>query len=381
MNGKLTILADLYKLTTFPARRDAAIAAAQNVPIVADDPLARLADVLHPEVFSARIERIDTLGFTRRYWLRCDRPIYFRAGQYLSLRLSVGKSRLTRAYSICSSPAQGIQCLLAIAVEGVPGGFASQWIHDTWQVGTTVCFVAPCGDAVYEPLRDPTEIVALAGGSGITPYLSMAQAVADGTEPFRLTILYGNQNYASALFADELAALCSSCDRLRIIHVLQDERREGCEHGIIDAEIIQKYAPQGSRFFICGTGDFCIHVLAELASLGVAPEAVRHDPLPPSPAAKTQQAAVSLSVRQGNTETTVPARTDEPLLVALERAGLYVPSRCRGGSCGWCRTKLLSGDVFCPPENDGRRRADREYGYIHPCSCFPRSDLSIELPG
>lgn len=69
------------------------------------------------------------------------------------------------------------------------------------------------------------------------------------------------------------------------------------------------------------------------------------------------------------------------MLVAIERAGIKAPSRCRSGECGWCRSKLVSGTVCIPEENELRRWADVHYGYIHPCSSFPTSDLVIEVPG
>ncbi|MBQ5489636.1 MAG: 2Fe-2S iron-sulfur cluster binding domain-containing protein, partial [Oscillospiraceae bacterium] len=60
---------------------------------------------------------------------------------------------------------------------------------------------------------------------------------------------------------------------------------------------------------------------------------------------------------------------------------IKAPSRCRAGECGWCRSRLLSGTVFIPQENEMRRWADVNYGYIHPCCSFPTSDLTLEIPG
>ena len=88
-----------------------------------------------------------------------------------------------------------------------------------------------------------------------------------------------------------------------------------------------------------------------------------------------------LTVKQGPVEQTIDAAANEPILVAMERAGVKAPSRCRSGECGWCRSRLLSGDYFMPEENDGRRWADKQYGYIHPCATFPLSDMVLEVPG
>ena len=89
----------------------------------------------------------------------------------------------------------------------------------------------------------------------------------------------------------------------------------------------------------------------------------------------------SILVKQGPQEWTIPASADEPVLVAIERAGIKAPSRCRAGECGWCRSRLLEGTVFVPQENEMRRWADIHYGYIHPCCSFPTSDLTLEIPG
>jgi len=72
-------------------------------------------------------------------------------------------------------------------------------------------------------------------------------------------------------------------------------------------------------------------------------------------------------------------RADETVLVALERAGIEAPSHCRSGECGWCRSRLVSGDVFTPESLEARRKADLKAGYIHPCCTYPLSDLMIEI--
>ncbi len=89
----------------------------------------------------------------------------------------------------------------------------------------------------------------------------------------------------------------------------------------------------------------------------------------------------SVIVRQGANEYKLDASANESVLVAIERAGIVAPSRCRSGECGWCRSKLVSGTVYVPAENEGRRWADQEYGYIHPCASFATSDLILEVPG
>jgi len=79
-------------------------------------------------------------------------------------------------------------------------------------------------------------------------------------------------------------------------------------------------------------------------------------------------------------ETVLPADETETVLTALERAGLNPPALCRSGECGWCRSRLAGGEIYVSPENDRRRQADLKFGWFHPCSSYPRSDLIIEVP-
>lgn len=88
-----------------------------------------------------------------------------------------------------------------------------------------------------------------------------------------------------------------------------------------------------------------------------------------------------ITVKQGDKEYVISANANEPILVALERAGIKAPSRCRNGECGWCRSKCVSGTYFVAKENEHRRWADVENNYIHPCASFATSDMVIEVPG
>ena len=87
----------------------------------------------------------------------------------------------------------------------------------------------------------------------------------------------------------------------------------------------------------------------------------------------------TVTLQRENERLTFPAAANEPLLVAIERAAISANSHCRSGECGWCRTRLLRGNVFVPQERDARRAADRLFGYIHPCISYPLSDITLAL--
>ena len=384
---------DMLKFKNMSKVREKAIQAAPAKEITADFAINNNAKALHPDYQRLTVSKIinhpGAEAKTFVFESADGAPLaYFRAGQYLSLKMKIGGSVLSRPYSISSAPKDALAGRYELTVRANPGGFAADWLLEEAKVGDTFYASAPQGSFYYEELRDPKNIVALAGGSGITPFLSMARAIADGTEDFRLTILFGSRTEDQILFRGELAELARN-EKINVIHVLSDEERPGYDHGFLTAELVKKYAPEEYSLFICGPDAMYRFLDGELEKLALPRKNIRRELMgvtkniaghPDFPAA-AKGAVWSLTVRQGPNETAVPASAEEPILVALERAGLTVPSRCRSGECGWCRTKVISGEFFAPPEHENRRWSDKASGCIHPCVTFPLSDMVLEVPG
>lgn len=315
----------------------------------------------------------------------------FRAGQYISLSVNIGETKTTRSYSLCGSPAWAEQGIYNITVKRVEeDGFVSPFIQDQWQVGDEIAISGPQGHLYYEPIRDEKKVLALAGGSGITPFVGMAYAIRDGYEDFDLTILFGSRTEADIVYRKELEELSAASNKIHVVHVLSDEEKPGFEHGFLTAELIKKYADgEKVSLFMCGPQAMYNFLDGEIAKLGYDRKHVRRelfgaikDPWnQPGYPAEAKGKSFKAKVIIHDKEYEIPASADEPLLIAIERAGIAAPSRCRSGECGWCRSRLLSGDVFVPAVTDGRREADKDFGYIHPCSSFPLSDVVLEVPG
>ena len=315
----------------------------------------------------------------------------FRAGQYISVSVSAGKTRTTRSYSLCGSPGQARQGVYNITVKRVEDdGFVSLFIQDDWELGAQIDISAPQGHLYYERLRDEKKVLALAGGSGITPFMGMARAIRDGDEDFDLTVIYGSRSEEEIIYRRELDEHCAACGKVHVAYVLSDEEKPGFEHGFITAELIEKYAAgQPVSVFMCGPQAMYNFLDKETAKLGLDHKHLRRelfgmikDPWnQPDYPEGLRGKSVKMKVIQHDREYDITASSDEPLLTAFDRAGIRAPSRCRSGECGWCRSRLLAGEVYVPDVTDGRRAADREFGYIHPCSSFPMSDVTVELPG
>lgn len=349
------------------------------------------AEILHPSYQLVTVTEIEQHGADVKTYIlsvKSGKAAYFRAGQYLSVELKIGNSILTRPYSICSSPELALkQNKYAITVKRA--GFASSFILDNWSIGSEVKVSAPLGQFYYEGIRDSSHVIAVAGGSGITPFLSMAYAVSSGREDFDLTVLYGSRRKSDILFAAEFAQIAIKTPRVRLINVLSDEDAQGCEHGFVTAELIKKYAGDSEySLYICGPAAMYKFLEGETAKLGIPQKFIRRElfgiTAEPWTVAgypvEAKDKSFKLTVSCCGTERFLNCNANEPILVALERAGIAAPSHCRSGECGYCHSRLVSGEVFIPENVDGRRAADKVYGYFHPCCSFPLSDIVMELP-
>lgn len=379
------------------AQRIAGIKKAPDAPVkelMAYKP-NQLAAALHPAVQFLKVKEIvaHSPDF-KSYILTNDAArgtkslAWFSAGQYLAVTALLDGKIYTRPYSLASSPRDSLKNEYRIAVKRVEGGIVSGVILDTWEVGTSVTASAPLGDFTYEPLRDASTVIGIAGGSGITPFRSLAKAIAEGDEDCALTLLYGSRTLADAVFSDEIAALAAECPKIRLVNVLSEEENESCEHGFITADLIKKYTPEGEySIFLCGPQAMYRFVDKEIETLGLRRKFIRHELFGeyfhpeqnadyPAPEAKE----FNVTVRMAGKVHTLTCAADTTLLRAMEAAGLNPPSDCRSGRCGWCHSQLLKGEVYVPAEVDGRRAADKQFGYIHPCCSFPLSDVELDVP-
>lgn len=386
---------DISKMISARVR---AVAAASSAPV--KDLYSylpnRIARELHPHVqFLTVAEVIEHSPDMKSFLLAPDISrgtkalAWFSAGQYLSVALDIDGKSLCRPYSIASSPRETLAGRYRLTVKRVDGGIASGYILDHWAVGTKVVASAPLGDFTYEPLRDAKTVIGVAGGSGITPFRSLAYAISEGDEDCDLILLYGSRTKADAVFSDEIAAIAEKCPKVKIVNVLSDEKKKGCENGFITAKLIKKYAPKDAAYsiFLCGPQAMYRFVDKEIETLGLRRKFIRHELFgeyfhPELGADYTGdiKASYRLTVRMAGKEYTVDCPADTSLLRAMEAAGINAPSDCRSGRCGWCHSQLISGEVYVPAEVDGRRLADKDFGYIHPCCSFPLSDVTIDVP-
>ena len=387
MNVKVGLIGvfDMLKFKNLRKNRAEMIASAEAKPLPGTYRVNELAKRLHPAAQYLKIaEIVQETHDAKSFVLVPDEEAGtrelapFKAGSYINVRTSLAGSVARRTYSLSSSPKEALEGKYRITVKLKEGGFLSAWLHNEAKVGDKLTATEPGGHVTHSGIRDCKKVVALAGGSGITPFMSMAKAIDEGTEDFEMTLLYGARTEADLVFRADFDAIAARCPKVKVVYVLSEEQKEGFEAGFITAELIKKYAgAEQFSIYAVGPGAMCDFLDRELPKLGLAQKFIRME--------RTEDVCdagevkdYTLTVHYRDELHTIPARSDETVLTAFERAGLAVNNKCRVGYCGFCRSRLVKGEYHAN-RYEQLRIADKQFHYFHPCCSYPMSDMEIEV--
>ncbi len=342
----------------------------------------KIADVRHEtaDAVSIRFEVPESLQAAFR----------FKAGQHLTLRTDIDGEDMRRNYSVCVAPHENE---IRIAVKRMPGGRFSGWANGALQVGQSIDVLPPMGRFVL-PEKESAEpyYVAIAGGSGITPVLSILKTILAQNPRSRFTLLYGNRDSASIMFLEELAGLKNRyLDRLEVYHFLENESEEiELFNGRLDREKCEAVlsslvdAKSADAFFICGPGPMMDAAEAALEARGVAPDKIFIERFTTGAVSAEQLAREEvLQKKAAGTElmVTLDGRRSKILfdaakgniLDSVRSAGLPAPYACKGGVCTTCRAKVLSGSVTMK-KNYGLTDTEVAQGYVLTCQAVPTAE-------
>ncbi|MDO9380422.1 MAG: 1,2-phenylacetyl-CoA epoxidase subunit PaaE [Nocardioidaceae bacterium] len=311
----------------------------------------------------------------------------FGPGQSLTLRREVDGREERRSYSICAP----VGAAPRVGVRVVPDGVFSTWLVHDVRPGDEVEVQAPSGSFTLDPATGGRHVL-VAAGSGITPMMSIASSLLDGSDA-HVTLLYGNRRTTSVMFTEELADLKDRHGpRFDLVHVLSREPREvELFSGRLDADRIERIlralvpVDDVDGFWLCGPLEMVESARELLLRLGVDRDRVHAElfhagdvPPPPvvrpegAPEGPTSTVTVTLD---GRSSELVLAR-DRPLLDSAQASRPDLPFACRGGVCGTCRAQVTVGEV------DMRRNyalEDREVeaGFVLTCQSYPVSDVLV----
>ena len=345
-------------------------------------------DLYHPKVLNLRVsEIIEETPLTRTLRMVSETGYLppFQAGQYVNLFVETQGVRSSRPYSIASPPSQ--RAYYDLTVKAVPNGFVSLYLLEDVKVGDHLSSTGPMGGFFHNPLSHSNEVVYLAGGSGITPMMSMIREVTDRGLKRQMHLFYGSRNPDDIIYKEELERLASMHENLTVDFVIS-EPEDGYQGltGFINGRLLrERLGELGKKtFFLCGPEAMYKFCRKELEGLGLRRKQIRVEVFGPPgdvtaepgwPEGLSGDATFKVQVSDGRT---LEVRAGEPLMNGLERKQLVLPAACRSGECSYCRVKLKSGKVF-HATGTKLRKSDLQFGFIHPCMAYPLEDLEILL--
>lgn len=314
----------------------------------------------------------------------------FKPGQYLTFRLP-GSGReggqLVRCYSLSDHPHQPfyrVTIKRVLPAPGAPaGGLGSTLFHSQIKELDVLDVRAPSGKFCLDP-NDPTPVVLIGGGIGLTPVYSMLATLVHLKSPRTAWLYYGLRNRREHLFKAELEAIARDHPnvRIRICYSQPDPGdRLGEDYhvaGRVTPELLRSELPSNDfAFYYCGPGAMMESLTSGLKAWGV-PEARLHfeafGPLSVKRAAPAG-AAVKHQVTFRKTGTARPWDASCGTLLDLaEQAGVTIASGCRTGNCGTCLVAMPEGQItyIQPPGTPPEPRS------CLACIAQPKGDVVLE---
>lgn len=315
--------------------------------------------------------------------------IEFQPGQFLSVDVDVGGERLRRAYSLANA------CLPSvprhITVKRIREGRCSNQLNETIREGDELHVLGPSGSFTVEPREvNARHLVMIAGGSGITPVMSILETVLRVERGSRITLIYGNRGWQDVIFRDRLEALRAEFpERLTVDHVLEEppEWWTG-ESGLLSADVLEsrlralQLDDDGmQRYFLCGPTPMMDAAHEVLATRGIGPSRIAEErfthPEARSEVAGSEKTELIMISRAGQ-EQGIQVEPGQTILEAALAAGIDMPFSCAMGGCGACRVRLTRGDVQMEEPNC-LSGAERERGYVLTCIGRPLGPCHVEV--
>lgn len=314
----------------------------------------------------------------------------FQPGQHLTLRSTLKGDEVRRNYSVCVAPSDNE---LRVAIKRIPNGVFSTWANADIKPGQVIDVMPPHGSFTWRFDKNARrQYAAFAGGSGITPILSLLKTALAAEPGSEFTLFYGNRDSASIMFLEQLAGLKNRfLGRLRVYHFLEDEEEDfDLFNGRLDkakvAEVLAHLiAPEDiDAFFICGPGPMMSAVEDALKSAGVKPDRILIERFTTGEASATDIAAaraleqraqgLKLQVKLDGRKRSITFDSAKGSILENARAvGFGAPFACKAGVCATCKAKVVSGKVQMKT-NYGLSAEDLELGYVLTCQAVPLED-------
>jgi ring-1,2-phenylacetyl-CoA epoxidase subunit PaaE len=314
----------------------------------------------------------------------------FVQGQYLTFRRDFDGQELRRSYSICSGRDED---RLQVGIKCVDGGAFSTWANSELKVGDHLEAMAPMGNFHAEPSVSDPHYLAFAGGSGITPLLSILKTGLANELTSRFTLVYANRNPNTIMFREELEDLKNLyMRRLNIIHILEDESQDiDLFLGRVDSQKCELLfanwidVTSVSMAYICGPELMMLVIAEALKSKGLSKDQIRFELFAsgqpgrakvPAISVKNADKGISGRVTLNGETRNVTVSSQNSLLQAALQNNIDAPFACCAGICSTCKAKVVAGEVEMI-SNHALEDYEVEAGVVLTCQSYAKSDKVV----
>ncbi|MFD3189873.1 2Fe-2S iron-sulfur cluster-binding protein [Sedimentitalea sp. HM32M-2] len=317
----------------------------------------------------------------------------FVQGQYLTFRRDFDGTELRRSYSICAGKDEG---LLQVGIKRVEGGAFSTWANEALQPGDTLEAMEPMG-SFFAPLDAAAtrNYLGFAGGSGITPVLSILKTTLAAEPHSSFTLVYANKGVNTIMFREELEDLKNLyMGRLTVIHILESDAQDiDLFTGLVDRDkckaLFQHWIDITNidTAFICGPEPMMLGIAASLRAHGLSDAQIKFELFASAQPGRLQRKAAATGTA-GTAKTTEASVTldgtarsftmdkDQTVLDAALENAIDAPYACKAGVCSTCRCKVIEGEVEMVA-NHALEDYEVQQGYVLSCQSFPVSDRVV----
>lgn len=339
----------------------------------------KVADTLQPEQILVSVSRVFKENEQYRTLLLTSAsgsilPM-FKAGQKISITLCIDDKYYTKPYTLVSSPSDSNNGEYKITVKNDSNSVVDNYLFNKAKIGERFTISCPFGDFYYSSIRDKNNIIAIASGEGIMAIYSMMQSIVSGIDNYNLTLIYNEKKKEDLLYENEIDELVKSSSNLKVKYVLIEEEKNGYLNGYVTLDKVENEIKENNTsIFISGNEGLLKFLDKELEPLKLPKKFIKYNSFFPVCNIK-RVVKYNLAIYVNNEKYDVPCYNNKTIMQSLMDGGVYIPSKCHDGSCGFCRSELVFGEVKII--NDKRTNADKKYNYIHPCSTYPLSDIEI----
>ncbi|MEE4246219.1 MAG: ferredoxin--NADP reductase [Kangiellaceae bacterium] len=339
----------------------------------------------------AEINRLTDDSVSVEFKLPDGQLLDYRAGQYITVSKWLNGEQHTRCYSLCAGPNKGV---LKIGVRHTKNGLMSGYINNELKAGDQLIVQGPFGDFIYPPTQDKVikRLSLIAGGSGITPILSIIEQALDEASEFAIDLIYACRSRDSIMFFQRLESLKKlNLGRLTIRYVIESDDQDHAPLdlvGRLNGETIEQVWPHvcdenqqvklHSEFYICGPEGLKNSVVKSLTEYGITEEHIHVEQfvMPMSePVGEQFQVAIQLA---NGIRHSLEVAANQSVLEVAKFKGIQLPHACSSGTCGSCKLKVDSGkSVSIPDSIPGLTVDEKQAGITLACQCKPLEAMTL----